>query len=96
MRAFSVCLILVIVTAHTSLARKFTPCQLLSELRRHGVPGNELATWICIAQRESALNTAAINRANTDGSRDNGIFQINNRYWCRDNGRGGECNLNCA
>uniref|UniRef100_A0A1V1FIX5 lysozyme n=1 Tax=Reticulitermes speratus TaxID=60591 RepID=A0A1V1FIX5_9NEOP len=96
MRAVSVCMILVIVTAHTSLARVFTPCQLLSELRRQRVPENELATWICIAQRESGLNTAALSRANSDGSRDNGIFQINNRYWCRDNGRGGGCNLNCA
>jgi hypothetical protein len=44
MRAISVCLFLVVVTAHTSLARKFTPCQFLGELKKHGVPANELAT----------------------------------------------------
>jgi hypothetical protein len=44
MRAVSVFLILVFVTAHTSLARILTPCQLLTELRRHRVPENELAT----------------------------------------------------
>ena len=44
MRAISVCLFLVVVTAHTSLARKFTPCQFLAELRRQRVPENELAT----------------------------------------------------
>jgi hypothetical protein len=44
MRAVSVFLILVVVTAHTSLARTITQCQLLAELRRHGVPANELAT----------------------------------------------------
>jgi hypothetical protein len=44
MKAVSVCLFLVVVTAHTSLARVFTPCQLLAELRRNGVPENELAT----------------------------------------------------
>jgi len=44
MRAVSVCLILVVVTAHTSFARKFTPCQFLAELRKHRVPENELAT----------------------------------------------------
>jgi hypothetical protein len=44
MRAVSVCLVLVVVTAHTSLARVLTPCQLLAELRRLGVPEKELAT----------------------------------------------------
>jgi hypothetical protein len=44
MRAVSVCLFLVVVTLHTSLARRFTPCQLLAELRRQRVPENELAT----------------------------------------------------
>jgi hypothetical protein len=44
MRAVSVCLVLVVVTAHTSLARVLSPCQLLAELRRHRVPERELAT----------------------------------------------------
>jgi hypothetical protein len=44
MRAVSVFLVLVVVTAHTSLARRLNQCQLLAELRRHGVPGHELAT----------------------------------------------------
>jgi hypothetical protein len=44
MRAVSVFLILVVVTAHTSLATRITACQLLTELRRHRVPENELAT----------------------------------------------------
>jgi hypothetical protein len=33
-------------------------------------------TGLCIAQRESALNTAARGGPNTDGSYDNGIFQV--------------------
>jgi hypothetical protein len=44
MRAVSVFLILVVVTAHTSLARTYTQCQLLAELRKNRVPENELAT----------------------------------------------------
>jgi hypothetical protein len=44
MRAVSVCLFLVVVTAHTSLAKVYTQCQFLGELRRHGIPENELAT----------------------------------------------------
>jgi hypothetical protein len=44
MRAVSVCLVLVVVTAHTSFARVLTKCQLLKELRWYGVPEYELAT----------------------------------------------------
>jgi hypothetical protein len=40
-----------------------------------------VATGICIAQRESSLNTAAINRANSDGSVDNGIFQVSSKFF---------------
>jgi DNA polymerase III delta prime subunit len=40
-----------------------------------------VVTGICIAQRESSLNTAAINRANSDGSVDNGIFQVSSRLF---------------
>jgi hypothetical protein len=44
MRAVSVCLILVVVTAHTSLAKVFTKCQFLAELKRNGVPKDQQAT----------------------------------------------------
>jgi hypothetical protein len=44
MRAFNLCLILIVVTVHTSLAKVFTDCQLLSELRRYEVPKDQLAT----------------------------------------------------
>ena len=40
-----------------------------------------VATGICIAQRESALNTAALGPPNRDGSRDNGIFQVSSRLF---------------
>jgi len=40
-----------------------------------------VATGICIAQHESSLNTAAQNRANTDGSVDNGIFQVSSKLF---------------
>jgi hypothetical protein len=37
---------------------------------------------ICIAQRESGLNTAARSKRNSVRSRDNGIFQVNTRFFC--------------
>ncbi|XP_023708064.1 lysozyme X-like [Cryptotermes secundus] len=95
MRAGSV-LILIIMTAHTSLATILTQQQFLMQLRNYGVPEYDLATWLCIAEHESNLDTAAIGTLNTDGSKDHGIFQINDRYWCREHGVGGGCNINCA
>jgi hypothetical protein len=44
MRAVSVCLILLVVTAHMSVAKILTPCQLLGELKKQNVAGNDLAT----------------------------------------------------
>jgi hypothetical protein len=41
--------------------------------------GTFVATGIFIAQHESALNTAALSPSNSDGSRDNGIFQVSSR-----------------
>jgi hypothetical protein len=44
-----------------------------------------VATGVCIAQHESSLSTTAINRANTDGSVDNGIFQVSSRLFYNKN-----------
>jgi hypothetical protein len=44
MRAVCACLILLVVTAHMSVAKILTPCQLLGELKKHNVAGNDLAT----------------------------------------------------
>ncbi|XP_023708073.1 lysozyme C-like [Cryptotermes secundus] len=96
MRAVSGCLILLLVTSHMSVARKFTKCQFLRELRKGNVAKKDLATFLCIAQHESGLNTAARGGPNRDRSYDNGIFQINDRYWCKNRGVGGSCNINCA
>jgi hypothetical protein len=40
-----------------------------------------VVTGICIAQRESSFNTAALGPPNPDGSRDNGIFQVSSRLF---------------
>ncbi|KAE8745817.1 Salivary lysozyme-like [Frankliniella occidentalis] len=39
---------------------------------------------MCIAYRESRYDSLHIN-SNNDGSKDYGLFQINNRYWCTNN-----------
>jgi 4-hydroxy-L-threonine phosphate dehydrogenase PdxA len=44
MTAISVCLFLVVVTAHTSLAKVFTQCEAMAVLKKQEVPENDLAT----------------------------------------------------
>jgi hypothetical protein len=44
MRALSVCLILLLVTVHMSVAKTFTKCQFLQELKKHKVASHNLAT----------------------------------------------------
>lgn len=63
-------------------AKKFERCELVKHLIQLGVDKKHLATWICIAAHESNYDTKAVNPTNVDGSKDFGIFQINNRYWC--------------
>ncbi|XP_023708074.1 lysozyme C-like [Cryptotermes secundus] len=96
MRAVSVCLILFLVTAHMSVAKILTKCQLLQELKKHNIAKNDLATLVCIAQHESGLHTEALGGPTSNGAHYYGIFQISDRYWCRENGVGGGCNINCA
>lgn len=50
---------------------------IVEEATRQGVPV-ELA--IAVAQQESGFNNKAVSKANTDGSRDHGVFQLNDRY----------------
>lgn len=50
---------------------------IIEEATRQGVP-TELA--LAVAQQESGFNNKAVSKANTDGSRDHGVFQLNDRY----------------
>uniref|UniRef100_A0A182PMJ8 lysozyme n=1 Tax=Anopheles epiroticus TaxID=199890 RepID=A0A182PMJ8_9DIPT len=72
-------------------------CELAQELYyRHGLPYDQIATWVCIAHRESGYNVSAIGRLNADGSEDHGLFQISDIYWCSPPGKGWVCGLSCS
>uniref|UniRef100_A0A182JZY9 lysozyme n=1 Tax=Anopheles christyi TaxID=43041 RepID=A0A182JZY9_9DIPT len=72
-------------------------CELAQELYyRHGLPYDQIATWVCIAHRESNYNVSAIGRLNADGSEDHGLFQISDIYWCSPPGKGWVCGLSCS
>ncbi|KAF6201274.1 hypothetical protein GE061_005721 [Apolygus lucorum] len=77
----------------TTLGRVMDHCDVASTLLRLGVPRNQVSTWVCIAKWESSYNTGAVGPPNTDGSRDHGLFQINDRYWCSPPGTG--CGVSC-
>ncbi|XP_017474247.1 PREDICTED: lysozyme P [Rhagoletis zephyria] len=64
-------------------ARIYKKCILARKLYRLGMPLHELDDWMCLVEGESSFNTKAINPSNVDGSVDWGLFQINDRYWCK-------------
>uniref|UniRef100_UPI00398E4688 lysozyme C, milk isozyme-like n=1 Tax=Pristiophorus japonicus TaxID=55135 RepID=UPI00398E4688 len=71
-------------------AKIYERCELARTLKDFGLDGYHgysLANWICMAYFESRYNTTAINH-NKKGevivSTDYGIFQINDKWWCKD------------
>ncbi|XP_004604024.2 lysozyme C, milk isozyme-like [Sorex araneus] len=82
-------------------AKIFSECELAKKLKAHGMDnfhGYSLANWVCMAKHESDLNTKALNDKNSDGTIDYGIFQVNNKWWCKDNKRQSKnaCNIACS
>ncbi|OWR44725.1 lysozyme II [Danaus plexippus plexippus] len=53
--------------------------------------------WVCLVEHESGRNTSKIGKVNKNGSRDYGLFQINDKYWCSNtSSKGKDCNVTCA
>ncbi|KAG5678469.1 hypothetical protein PVAND_008139 [Polypedilum vanderplanki] len=82
-------------TSSYKTGKVYDRCELALELRdKHNLPINQIATWVCIAKHESNFNTSAVGRLNWDGSKDHGLFQISDIYWCGgEDGKG--CKLSC-
>ncbi|BFF98378.1 lysozyme B-like [Drosophila madeirensis] len=99
MRSYLViCALALACFASTAVARTMNRCSLAREMSNLGVPRDQLARWACIAQHESSFRTGVVGPANSNGSNDYGIFQINNYYWCAPpSGRFSynECGLSC-
>lgn len=84
---------------HGGEARTFGKCELASHLLvDHNMPRERVKTWVCIAEFESTFNTSAINTGNWDGSSDHGLFQLSNKFWCRDPNWSGPavCGIPCS
>ncbi|XP_033029412.1 lysozyme C, milk isozyme-like [Lacerta agilis] len=86
--------------AVTVQAKIFGRCELFHKLKVSGLDGYEgysLANWICMSFFETGFDTEAIDRRK-DGTKDYGIFHINNGWWCKDEGTLSEnlCSMSCA
>lgn len=72
-----------ISTIGTIIGKVFNRCDLAKLLDRDfHLPRKEIAIWVCIAQRQSGFNSAAITY-DSDGTAYHGLFQISDKYWCR-------------
>ncbi|RVE51867.1 hypothetical protein evm_003487 [Chilo suppressalis] len=95
-------LLLILVTVVVTVclqceAKTFTVCELVHELRKQKFPENEMRDWVCLVEMESTRRTHVTGSPNSDGSKDHGLFQINDRYWCNDsNVPGKECHVTCG
>ncbi|XP_064549010.1 lysozyme P [Drosophila montana] len=83
LRIYPMLYLMIVLGTRTIQARQVNKCSLARQLYRYGVPYNELPDWLCLVEGESSFNTRAINPSNVDGSVDWGLFQINDRYWCK-------------
>ncbi|XP_045447626.1 lysozyme-like [Melitaea cinxia] len=78
-------------------AKTFTRCELVQQLRSHGFPEDKLRDWVCLVENESSRTTNKIGKVNKNGSRDYGLFQINDKYWCSNTSTPGkDCNVTCS
>jgi hypothetical protein len=75
-------------------ARTYSKCELAKKLDGT-FPRDKLPDWLCLVRHESNYVSSAKGRQNKNGSYDYGIFQINDKYWCRVKSKGGDCNMDC-
>lgn len=62
-----------------TVAKVYQPCQLAKELVwKYGFPRSQIYDWVCLVENESRFNTQALNPYNSDGSKDHGLFQVEN------------------
>lgn len=65
-------------------AGRKSKCEVVRALRNQNVPDWEIRDWLCLVKHESSYRYDVTND-NSNGSRDYGIYQLNDKYWC---GRG--------
>ncbi|XP_069161129.1 lysozyme C-like [Procambarus clarkii] len=86
------------VMVEMTSGKVFEKCELATVLEKtHNMTRGEVKKWVCIAQYESTFNTTAVNHGNWDGSKDYGLFQLSNKFWCDDARKGKNvCRIPCT
>ena len=69
-------------------------CKLIDVFREEFAP-DLVDDWVCLARWESHYNTSAIGTLNWDGSKDLGLFQISEKWWCEWGSKGKGCRMDC-
>lgn len=87
-------IILLIAISQCVNGKIFTRCELAKKLSGT-FARSTLADWNCLVKHESGYNSRAKGARNRNGSYDYGIFQINDKYWCKVGSAGGDCNIDC-
>lgn len=87
--------VMAMVLVSNSEAKKFTKCEFARAMSSAGFSKASLPNWVCLVKAESDFNSSVKGPRNSNGSYDWGIFQINDKYWCKTNTKGGDCNINC-
>lgn len=92
---FTVSVFVVVLMIIVGEGNIFERCELAKILVEKGFPRRQIPDWICLVQHESKYNSNNLGR-NRNGSKDHGIFQINDDFWCNHNGPSKECNIQCS
>lgn len=84
-----------LISQHPTFARVLNNCGAAEELKRGGVPGSFITTYVCIMEAESHFDTKKKTGPGAKSSFAYGIFQISSLEWCGSQGVGGICKKNC-
>ncbi|XP_026735750.1 lysozyme-like [Trichoplusia ni] len=86
--------VLILIVNCVNCKRFETRCKLVRELLKIGMPNDMfLGQWVCLIEKSSNRETRTFT-VKPSGKRFYGIYQIP-QQWCRENKRGGGCNIAC-
>merc|ERR1719273_764263 len=63
-------------------AKPYERCEL-AKIFHKSFPIEQVNDWLCLAYHESRFDSSAVGKTNPDGSKDLGLFQISEKWWCK-------------
>ncbi|XP_066154693.1 lysozyme-like [Euwallacea fornicatus] len=91
---FFATIVLVLLLVYDADAKVFTKCGLTKELLNNGFERSYVGNWVCLIESESGKNTAKVTEK-ADWTKSLGLFQINDKEWCKWGSIGGKCQIKC-